>query len=117
MVPPRTRLEDSVTVEDARTLLAQGALLIDVRTIKEWDAGHSPHAVHTPLDGMPETIGILPRARRVLVLSRSGRRAADVVTHLRSAQIDAVVVRRGLRAWVAAGGELVATGSGNPRIG
>ena len=116
MVTSHTGSTSTVTVEEARELVANDALLVDVRTTKEWDAGHAPSSVHIPLEEMPEAIGIMPRVRRVVVLSRSGRRAADAVMHLRTAQVDAAVLHGGLRAWVAAGGELMATGDGRPRI-
>ena len=50
------------------------------------------------------------------VASRTGRRAAAAVVHLRAAGVDAVVLHGGLRAWVDAGGELVADGDREPRI-
>jgi rhodanese-related sulfurtransferase len=116
MVTSHTRSPSTVTVDEARELIADDALLIDVRTTKEWDAGHTPSSVHIPLEEIPEAIGIMPRVRRVVVLSRSGRRAAEAVIHLRTAQVEAAALHGGLRAWVAAGGDLLSTDGGTAKI-
>ncbi len=116
MATSHTRAPSTVTVDEARRLLDDGALLIDVRTTKEWDAGHVASSVHIPLDEMPEAIGIMPRVRRVIVASRSGRRAGEAVIHLRTAQVDAAVLHGGLRAWVAADGDLQSTHGGTAKI-
>ncbi|HVB27850.1 MAG TPA: rhodanese-like domain-containing protein, partial [Mycobacteriales bacterium] len=38
-----------VSATDARRLMADGAVLVDVREPSEWDAGHAPGARHVPL--------------------------------------------------------------------
>ena len=105
-----------VEVDEARTLLAGDGEMVDVRDTHEWDAGHYPHAVHIPMDELPQAIGILPRTRRIIVASRSGRRASDAVIHLRAGGVDAVVLHGGLHAWLAAGGSLESTDGGAPRV-
>jgi NADPH-dependent 2,4-dienoyl-CoA reductase/sulfur reductase-like enzyme/rhodanese-related sulfurtransferase len=42
-----------------------GALVLDVRSPKEWEAGHVPGVVHIPLDELRERLGELPRDREV----------------------------------------------------
>lgn len=48
-----TRTDEPRTEEggmDAKQLIANGALAIDVRTKDEWDGGHLPQAKHVPVD-------------------------------------------------------------------
>ena len=106
----------AVEPDEAMTLLGGDALMIDVRDGDEWAAGHAPHCVHIPLEDISEATPYTTRTRRVVVASRSGRRAHDAVIHLRTAGVDAVVLHGGLRAWVAAGGDLVAEGDRPARL-
>ena len=102
----------AVTVDQARALVAEDAVFMDVREEEEWDAGHAMHSVHASFHELADTVGYTTRTRRVVVVSRSGVRAEEAVRHLRTAGIDAVLLDGGLMAWQAAGGELVATGGG-----
>ena len=54
----RQRIQE-VTPEQAAELIAQGAVLIDVREQAEFDAGHLPGARHLPRDTLPARIGEL----------------------------------------------------------
>jgi len=49
-----------ISAKSARAYLLQGALIVDVRSNAEFQAGHLPHAIHIPLDEI-ETL----TARRV----------------------------------------------------
>ena len=64
--------------EQASELLRRfpdGALaILDVRTAKEFAAGHAPGAVHIPLQELQERLGEVPPAP-LLILCRSGIRA------------------------------------------
>ena len=97
------RFGDGVDSAGARELVAQGALLVDVREGWEWAAGRAPGARHVPLDQLATWVGELPRDRTVVVVCRSGNRSAHVTAMLRGAGVDAVNLEGGLRAWSAAG--------------
>jgi phage shock protein E len=45
-----------VSEETARTYLKQGALVVDVRSVEEFIAGHLPNAVNIPLGELQNTI-------------------------------------------------------------
>lgn len=76
-------------------------VLIDVREIDEWDAGHAPGATHIPLGALrPEAI---PAGASVLCVCRSGGRSGKATAMLRSAGVDATNVTGGMNAWSAAG--------------
>ncbi len=106
----------SVEPAEAMTALAGDALLLDVRDAHEWAAGRAAHSVHIALDGLSTATPYTTRVRRVIVVSRTGRRATEAVARLRAAGVDAVLLHGGLRAWVAAGGELVAEAGHEPHI-
>jgi rhodanese-related sulfurtransferase len=105
-----------IDVLAARELLAGDAEMIDVRDDHEWAAGHSPHSVHVPMSVLSTTTVVLSRQHLLVVVSRSGRRAAEAVIHLRAAGIDAVRLEGGLRAWHDLGGELVSDTGRPPRV-
>ncbi len=99
-----------VSVDQARWMVAGGCLLLDVREPYEWQAGHAPQARHVPLGELAGTW--LPQwsKRRVIVLCRSGSRAADAVRILRSRGAEAYAVTGGMNAWSQAGGPVVSSG-------
>lgn len=59
-------------------------LVLDVRTEREWKAGHVMGAVHIPVDELRERAGSLPRDRRIAVHCRSGFRAHLALRTLRA---------------------------------
>lgn len=60
-----------------RQLVAQGALLLDVRTPGEFHQGHLAHAVNVPIQELPARLADLgPVTRPVVVYCRSGGRSA-----------------------------------------
>ena len=73
----------SLSGEEARRLVADGALLVDVRSPAEFARGHLPGAVNLPIGEVEERYGELP-ADRPLVLYCSGgvrsKRAADFLS-------------------------------------
>jgi rhodanese-related sulfurtransferase len=111
-----SRRVPSIEPAEAMTALSGDALLLDVRDAHEWAAGRALHSIHIALDDLSTATPYTTRVRRVIVVSRTGRRATDAVARLRAAGVDAVLLHGGLRAWVAAGGELVADGDTEPHI-
>lgn len=89
--------------EEAQALMAQGALLLDVREPFEWEAGHAPEAQHIPMASVPERLDEVPPGQQVVVVCRSGGRSARVTAVLVDAGRDAVNLEGGMQAWAAAG--------------
>ena len=52
-----------VSVSEALAMLTDGALLLDVREVHEWDAGRSPDALHVALHDVPDRIETFDRHR------------------------------------------------------
>ncbi|RME22567.1 MAG: rhodanese-like domain-containing protein [Deltaproteobacteria bacterium] len=68
--------------DTARSLLAAGAQLVDVRTPFEFRSGHLDGAVNIPVDQLPRRLDGLDRQRPVVLYCRTGsrsRRAAGIL--------------------------------------
>lgn len=87
--------------EAAVRLLAEGALLLDVRDPDEWAVGHSPTAQHVPLADL--TADVLPAGRIIVAVCRSGARSARAAEMLSEAGVEVRNLTGGMRAWAAAG--------------
>lgn len=103
----RNSTTGAVGPTDAQDLLRSGALLVDVREQREWDAGHAPKAKHHPLRGLHASSDRLPRDRSVVVVCRSGNRSTRATRVLTKVGFDAVNLTGGMTAWKAAGLPLV----------
>jgi monofunctional biosynthetic peptidoglycan transglycosylase len=71
---------------DARTHLKQGALVIDVRSPREYNSEHLPSAVNIPVDGIETALPVrVPDKNKVLLLHcQSGMRSAVAMKKLKS---------------------------------
>jgi NADPH-dependent 2,4-dienoyl-CoA reductase/sulfur reductase-like enzyme/rhodanese-related sulfurtransferase len=76
-----------VTAAQLKAELASAAppLVVDVRTLGEWEKGHLVGAVHHQVDDVRLDHAALPKGRRLLVHCRSGFRAHLAVRTLRQA--------------------------------
>ena len=102
-----------IDVHEAARLVADGALLLDVREDDEWAAGHAPDAVHLPMGEVVDRGGELPTDRVIVCMCRAGGRSASVAAHLAGAGFDVRNTAGGMQAWSAA--ELpVVDGAGAP---
>lgn len=104
--PSRSGAETAVSVSrvvdgaEARSLVAAGARLIDVRTPEEFASGHIDGAVNIPIDELPARIGELePSEDPVVIYCRSGRRSAIAATALVDAGFEAVYDLGPMSAW------------------
>ena len=80
-----------VTGSDARRLVEEGALLVDVRTPEEFAAGHLPTAVNIPVQELDRRLSELePKDRRIVLYCRSGNRSGRAARILRSAGYSAL---------------------------
>lgn len=97
----------TVGPHEAQDLLRGGALLVDVREQREWDAGHAPKAKHHPLGGLHTSSDRLPADRTIVVVCRSGNRSARAAKVLTKAGFDVVNLTGGMTAWKTSGLPLV----------
>jgi len=106
--------DTQVEPDDAREMLDDGAMLLDVREQDEWDAGHAPEAQFIPLGEVVARVAEVPRDRRIVVICRSGARSDRAAQFLRGQGIDAVNLAGGMRAWVASGYDDIVAADGLP---
>lgn len=90
-----------VSAEDGNDMVAEGAVLLDVREADEWDAGHAPEALWMPIGDVQARVGELSPDRRVVAICRTGARSRVVAEALIGAGYDAVNLEGGMRAWAA----------------
>jgi phage shock protein E len=84
----------------AQRLAASGALVVDVRTPAEYQAGHVPGARLIPFDQIAARAGELPaKDQPVLLYCRTGRRTALAATALQQLGYTAVYDMQGLSNW------------------
>jgi rhodanese-related sulfurtransferase len=97
--------------------LPDDAVILDVREQDEWDAGHAPGAVHIPLSELPQRLEQLPDTDEgtLAVVCRSGGRSSRAVAWLTQQGFDVANLEGGMRAWQAAGKQMVAA-SGTPSV-
>jgi len=100
-----------LSVDDALLALSRGAVLIDVRTQGEYEAGHAPGA--RPVD--PKALGEDPltaihgddplaeRDAAVIVMCDNGLRSSVAAAQLREKGVLAECIAGGLIAWTRAG--------------
>ena len=95
----------SITVGDIDEL--DDPVLLDVRELDEYEAGHARHAAFHPLGTIPEIWSSLPADRPVLCICRSGVRSAEATAFLRDQGLDAVNLEGGMQAWAGFGLDVV----------
>lgn len=97
----------SVSAREARQLVDDGAVIVDVRTTSEWNAGHYPLAIHLSADQLTQKQRRIPNNKQVVVACRSGGRSRRATKQLIEAGYDAVNLSGGMTAWHRTGQTLV----------
>lgn len=75
---------------DLRSLIQQGAFLVDVRMPGEFAEGSAPGAVNIPLDSISRRLGEFRDKSAVVVFCRSGNRSGQAQMLLQAHGIPAV---------------------------
>jgi phage shock protein E len=71
-------------------LLADGALVLDVRTLGEYRNGHVDGSMHVPLQQLEKKINAIKKQKKTVVtVCASGMRSGKAAKMLRSAGLDA----------------------------
>ncbi|MAA80503.1 MAG: hypothetical protein CL916_14700 [Deltaproteobacteria bacterium] len=91
---------DAVRSEEALELMKQGHILIDVRTRSEYEAHHSPDAIHIPIEELSAKISSLPQKSKLIFICQAGERAVAAAELLRSVgSTEVFVVAGGMTNW------------------
>ncbi|MEM6516441.1 MAG: rhodanese-like domain-containing protein [Bacteroidota bacterium] len=76
---------------NVQDFLKRDALILDVRTKTEWDAGHIENAIHIPLADLKMKIGELKEYDRPFVVyCESGGRSGKAVDYLTQNNFEAI---------------------------
>ena len=77
-----------------------GYVLVDVRTWSEYEADHSPNAVHIPIDELPHRYRELKQTHRIICVCQAGGRSAAAAEFLTSiGGTEIFNVEGGMSAW------------------
>jgi rhodanese-related sulfurtransferase len=94
----------NVSVQQAADLRENGALMLDVRTVDEWNEAHIPNASLIPLDQLEGRVNEVSTDIPVVIYCRSGNRSQTALWILRNAGYTNVHhMLGGIIAWVEAG--------------
>jgi rhodanese-related sulfurtransferase len=96
-----------IDVEELARRHADGAVILDVRRVEEYEAGHVPGAVLLPLDQLGSRWEEVPDGVEVLVICATGARSGRAVEALNQAGRTTVNVAGGTKGWIAAGHPVV----------
>jgi glyoxylase-like metal-dependent hydrolase (beta-lactamase superfamily II)/rhodanese-related sulfurtransferase len=102
--PKLVQMIGRITAVALSEQLASGErpLVLDVRTEKEWFAGHIDGSQNVPLNHLRERLGEIPDDKRVVVHCESGYRSAIAASLLSQAQRkDVLDLVGGFKAWTA----------------
>ncbi len=96
-----------LSVDEVLLALSKGAVLIDVRTPGEYEAGHAPgarpvdpKALHAdPLDAIHGDDPLAERDAAIIVMCDNGLRSSIAAAELRGKGLLAESLSGGLRAW------------------
>lgn len=94
-----TQEVEEIDAHAAVDLVAEGAVLLDVRELDEWEAGRAPVARHIPLGELESRHTELPLDRTIVCVCRSGGRSAYAAAALGAAGYDVRNLTGGMRAW------------------
>jgi rhodanese-related sulfurtransferase len=111
---------EAVGPTDAVRLMNQGALLVDVRSKAEFDAGHIIDARHVPQEQVGQAAETLKRFKDKVVITccESGMRSSATARVLKTQGFTKVVnLRGGLQAWRTENLPLVKEGQGKSKPG
>ena len=97
-------LPREISVEEAYSKYQNGAFVLDVRTVDEWNEFHAPNTTLIPLDELASRVDELPRDREIVVVCRSGNRSQQGRDILLNAGFEQVTsMTGGLTEWRASG--------------
>ena len=75
--PATNTLSSTISVSEAYELYQNGAFVLDVRTVEEWNEFHAPDSTLIPLDQLASRLSEVPRDRQIVVVCRSGNRSQE----------------------------------------
>lgn len=97
---PFTRID----VNEAKDMIADGAIVIDVREMHEYAAGHVPDAAHIPVNSVYARREDLPKDKDIIFVCAVGQRSALAAEMAAAAGLTRLYnLEGGTEAWIKAG--------------
>jgi phage shock protein E len=97
-------LPANVSVDEAYAMVQDGAFMLDVREVTEWNEFHAPIATLIPLGELAARVNELPRDKKIVVVCRSGNRSQQGRDILLAAGFTQVTsMDGGMNAWRTSG--------------
>jgi rhodanese-related sulfurtransferase len=81
---------NALAMDRITELKKEGAIVLDVRSVREFEHGHAPGSVNIPLKYLQERLSELDRAKPILVCCASGARSAEAEQMLKQAGFQQV---------------------------
>ena len=78
-----SKLFQTTSVEDLKEKIANGGLLLDVRTREEFAEGHAEGAKNIPLDQLKNNLSKLDKTKPIVAVCASGMRSSSAVSLLK----------------------------------
>ncbi len=74
---------DDETLRAAHSAVEQGAVIVDVRTPKEFAGGHVAGALNIPIEELAKSVARVPKNKTLVVYCASGNRSSHATALLR----------------------------------
>lgn len=85
------KLFSSAPAVDLKSIIEDGAFLVDVRTPGEFHGGHVKGSVNIPLDSIHNQLSKFKNKKNIIVFCRSGARSGQAKTILQQNGFDNVI--------------------------
>jgi rhodanese-related sulfurtransferase len=92
-----------IDVHELAKLREQGAVLLDVRNLDEWEEARVPGVPLIPLPELTERVDDVPAGDPLYVICAAGGRSAKAAEFLAGQGYNTVNVAGGTRGWIEAG--------------
>jgi rhodanese-related sulfurtransferase len=76
-VSGQTTLPLAISVDEAAEKRDQGAFILDVRMVEEWEEHHIPDSTLIPLEELPGRLSEVPRDMEIVIVCRTGNRSQE----------------------------------------
>lgn len=97
----------TLSPEQAKAAQDAGAMLVDVREVGEYRAGHAPGAKLISLSVLDRRLSEIPKEREILVICQSGMRSSQGAGILANAGYQVSNVSGGMALWQRSGLKVV----------
>jgi len=94
-----TRETRSIGPDEAKRLLQNGALPIDVREPSEFETGHLDQAMNLPLGRLANSCPVIPEGAPVIAYCGHGERSTTAISLLEKSGVEAWNLDGGYDAW------------------